>query len=116
MTNWNKRYAHDEGAREFEDCACGQYPKIRRLVNGLHNAMEDHRNYNTEMTRENVEHHLVDLIQMHRQAISRHDPNYYINRLGPQHSIGWYDADVDSDAIELHKNNIDALRQQREGL
>lgn len=98
MTNWNKRYAHDEGAREGDDCACGQYPKIRSLVNGLQNAMEDHRNYNTEMTGENVKDHLVSLIQMHQNAIDLHDRN------------------MDSNAIQIHKNNINALIQQHKGL
>lgn len=96
--NWNKRYAHDERAREFDDCACNHDRKIFRLVNGLHNAMEDHRNYNTEMTRENVHNHLDSLIYVHQDAINRHDSN------------------MDSNAIQMHNNNINVLRQQHKGL
>ena len=95
---WGYRYAHEEGAREGDNCACGQHPKIRRLVEGLHDAMEDHRNYNTEMTRKNVKNHLDSLTHMHQYAINLHDPN------------------TDSNAIQIHKNNINALRQQHKGL
>lgn len=97
--NWNERYSHKTGAREFEDCACGQYPKIRRLVDGLNNAMEDHRNYNTEMTKENVENHLVSLIHTHQKAMNLH----------------FIDPDI-KNAIKIHKDKINELKQQYTGM
>jgi hypothetical protein len=96
--NWNERYSHKTGAREFEDCSCGQYPKIRRLVEGLNNAMNDHRNHNTEMTKENVENHLVSLISTHVNAINQHF------------------LDLDRNATKIHKDKINELKQQYTGM